>query len=326
MDIFSPVQILADTATYDLLGILPKSYLGDAVNFFIYDSIKIGLLLVFINYVMAITRYYFPMEKVRDLLTKRQWFGLDYLFAALLGVITPFCSCSSIPLFIGFLSAGIPLGITFAFLISSPLVNEASLLLFPALFGWKITLIYNLVGILVSVVGGMLIEKLHMEKYVESALLKFRNKTQTLADNEGIEPVFSERIKLWWIDGWEITKRVYLYVILGIGIGAVIHGFVPQALIEQYLGTKEWWAVPAATLMGVPLYANSVGIIPVMEALVGKGIPLGTALAFMTATVTLSIPEALILKKVMKWQLLGTFFGITIVGIMLVGYLFNFIV
>lgn len=325
MDIFSPVQILAETVVHQWLGIQVGSYLGEAINFFVYDSIKIGLLLVVINYVMAITRYYFPMEKVRDLLTKRRWFGLDYLLAALLGVITPFCSCSSIPLFIGFLSAGIPLGITFTFLISSPLVNEASLLLFPALFGWRVTALYNLVGIIVSILGGILIGRLHMEKYVESSLLKFKNRAQALRENEGVELGVGERVKLWWSDGWEITKRVYPYVLLGVAIGAIIHGFIPQTLIERYLGTKSWWAIPVATLLGVPLYANSVGVIPVMEVLIGKGIPLGTALAFMTATVTLSIPEALILKKVMKWQLLATFFGITIVGIMLMGYLFNWI-
>ncbi len=323
MDIFFPVQQLADQVTYGLLNIDKTSYLGSAVNFFIYDSIKIGILLVVINYVMAITRYYFPMEKVRDLLTKRRWFGLDYLFAALLGVITPFCSCSSIPLFIGFLSAGIPLGITFAFLISSPLINESSLFLFPAMFGMKITILYNLVGIGVSILGGMLIQRLGMEKYVESSLLQFKNRRQIIAEQGGNEPLLKERLKLWWEDGMGITKKVYPYVLLGVGVGAIIHGFVPQSLIEQYLGMRTWWSVPVATLLGVPLYANSVSVIPVMQALVGKGVPIGTALAFMTATVTLSIPEALILKKAMKFPLMLTFFGITTVGIMIMGYIFN---
>lgn len=326
MDIFLPIQLLADLVTYGWLGIGKATYLGDAVNFFINDSVKIGILLVVINYVMAITRYYFPMEKVRDLLTKRRWFGLDYLFAALLGVITPFCSCSSIPLFIGFLSAGIPLGITFAFLISSPLINESSLFLFPALFGIKITVLYNLVGITVSILGGMLIQRLGMEKYVEPSLLQFKNRKQIIAELGGNEPKLSERLKLWWKDGMGITKKVYPYVLLGVGVGAIIHGFVPQTLIEHYLGMRTWWAVPVATLIGVPLYANSVSVIPVMQALVGKGVPIGTALAFMTATVTLSIPEALILKKAMKLPLLLTFFGITTVGIMIIGYVFNFLV
>lgn len=301
IDIFLPIQSLADLITYRLMTITQGSYWGDSVNFFIYDVIKIGLLLLVINYVMAITRYYFPMEKVRDLLTKRRWFGLDYLFAVLLGMMTPFCSCSSIPLFIGFLSAGIPLGITFAFLISSPLINESSLFLFPALFGLRTTILYNIIGIAISIAGGMLIQRLHMEKYVEPALLKFKNKNTLLSENKGVEPTLKERLALWWNDGFEITKKVYPYVILGVAIGAIIHGFIPQTLIEKYLGMKAWWSVPAATLLGVPLYANSVSVIPVMEALVGKGVLIGTALAFMTATVTLSIPEALILKKAMKW-------------------------
>jgi hypothetical protein len=324
MDLFKPIQLFADLVTYQWFSIIPHSYWGDTVNFFIYDSIKIGILLVAINYVMAITRYYFPMEKVRDLLTKRRWFGLDYLFAALLGMITPFCSCSSIPLFIGFLSAGIPLGITFAFLISSPLINESSLFLFPALFGFKITIFYNLLGIAVSILGGMLIQRLGMEKYIEPSLLKFKNRKQVIAEQGGNEPNLSERLKLWWGDGMEITKKIYPYVLLGVGVGAIIHGFVPQTLIEHYLGMRTWWSAPLATLIGLPLYANSVSVIPVMQALVGKGVPIGTALAFMTATITLSIPEALILKKAMKLPLLLTFFGITTVGIIIMGYVFNF--
>lgn len=308
MDIFYPIQQLADFVTSK------DSYLGSALNFFIYDTIKIGLLLVVINYVMAIIRYYFPMEKVRNILTKRRWFGLDFLFAALLGVITPFCSCSSIPLFIGFVGAGIPLGVTFAFLISSPLVNESSLYLFPALFGMKVTVLYNLVGITVAILGGILIQRLKVEKYVKPELLRFKSRQQVKAENG--KPNF-------WREGMNITKNVFPYVVLGVGIGALIHGFVPAALVEKYLSSRSWWSIPLATLLGAPLYANSVSVIPVMEALVGKGVPLGTALAFMTSIVTISIPEALILKKVMKWQLLAMFFGITIVGIMIIGYIFN---
>lgn len=323
MDIFKPIQSLSDSMTYHVFGLTPHTYWGDTVNFFIYDVIKIGLLLLLINYAMAITRYYFPMEKVRDLLTKRRWFGLDYLLAALLGAVTPFCSCSSIPLFIGFLGAGIPLGVTFAFLISSPLVNESSLFLFPALFGIKTTIYYNIAGVVISILGGFLIQKLGMERFVNPEFLKFKNRAQVMADLGGLEPAFSKQLALWWEDGLSITKKIYPYVLLGVAAGAVVHGFVPQSLIERYLGARIWWTVPAATLLGVPLYANSVSVIPVIEALVGKGVPIGTALAFMTATVTLSIPEALILKKAMKWQLLAIFFGITTLGIVLIGYLFN---
>jgi len=323
MDIFSPLQQLADLVTFQLLHIGQTTYLGAAVNFFIYDSLKISLLLLLINYLMAITRYYFPTEKVRNILTKRRWYGLDYLLAALLGVVTPFCSCSSIPLFIGFLSAGIPLGVTFAFLISSPLVNESSLYLFPAIFGLKTTLLYNLVGILVSIAGGMLIQRLHMERFVEPAFLQFKSTPQPGSNQSSPSPKLSVRLKLWWQDGLSITQKIFPYVILGVAVGAIVHGFIPQTLITHYLGANSWWSVPVATLIGVPIYANSISVIPVVQALVGKGVPLGTALAFMTATVTLSIPEALILHKAMKLPLLLTFFTITTTGIIFIGYLFN---
>lgn len=325
MDIFRPIQLFADLVTYQWLRIIPHSYWGNTVNFFIYDTIKIGLLLVVINYFMAFTRYYFPMEKVRDILTKRRWFGLDYLFAALLGVVTPFCSCSSIPLFIGFVGAGIPLGVTFAFLISSPLVNESSLYLFPAMFGMKVTVIYNVVGIIIAMIGGYLIQKLAMEKYVKQELLKFKSRKQVEQENGGSSLPLKDLLKYFWDDGMNITKNVFPYVVLGVSIGALIHGFVPASLVEKYLSNRSWWAIPIATLLGAPLYANSVSVIPVMEALVQKGVPLGTALSFMTAIVTVSIPESMILKKVMKWQLLAAFFGITIVGIMIMGYIFNII-
>lgn len=323
MSIFTPIQLFADLITYDFLKLGIETYFGSAVNFFVYATIKIGLLLLVINYVMAITRYFFPMEKVKNILTKRRWFGLDYLFAALFGVITPFCSCSSIPLFIGFVGAGIPLGITFAFLISSPLINESSLYLFPAIFGMRVTLIYNLVGIFVAVFGGILIQKLKLERYVKTELLKFKTRKQVEEEDNG-DPISLKTLLLyWWKDGFEITKRVFPYVLLGVGLGALIHGFVPASLVESYLSSKEWWSVPAAVLLGAPLYANSVSVIPIMESLVGKGVPVGTTLAFMTGIVTLSIPELLILKKVMSWQLLAIFVGITVSGIIIMGYLLN---
>lgn len=325
MDIFAPVQSLANVVIFQWLGITPDTYLANALNFFIYDVIKIGFLLVVINYIMAITRYYFPMERVKDILTKRRWYGLDYLIAALLGVVTPFCSCSSIPLFIGFLSAGIPLGVTFAFLISSPLINEASLYLFPAVFGLKATILYNFIGIGISILGGMLIQRLNMEKYIQPEFLKFKSKKQFEAQHNNHKVPLKNLLKHWTSEAMDITKKIFPYLVLGVLVGALIHGFIPESLITRYLSVKRWYVVPLATLMGVPLYANSVSVIPIIEALVEKGIPMGTALAFMTATVTLSLPEALILKKVMKWQLLLVFFGITIFGIMMIGYVFNFI-
>lgn len=323
MDIFKPIQLFADLATYQWLQIPPHSYWGDTINFFVYDTIKIGFLLIVINYFMAFTRYYFPMEKVRNLLLKRRLFGLDYLFAAILGVVTPFCSCSSIPLFIGFVGAGIPLGVTFAFLISSPLVNESSLYLFPAMFGMKVTVIYNVVGILIAMIGGFIIQKLGMGKYIKPELLKFKSRVQVEKENGGSPLPLVELLKYFWTDGMNITKNVFPYVLLGVGIGALIHGFVPASIVTKYLAVKEWWTIPLATLLGAPLYANSVSVIPVMEALIKKGVPLGTALSFMTAIVTVSIPESMILKKVMKWQLLAAFFGITIIGIVVMGWIFN---
>lgn len=322
MDIFGPIKIFADVVTYDWLGITSK-YWGDAINFFVYDIIKIGLLLIVINYVMAITRYHFPVEKIRDILTKRKWYGFDYLLAALLGVVTPFCSCSSIPLFIGFVSAGIPLGVTFAFLIASPLVNEASLFIFPSIFGFKMMFVYNSIGIIIAMSAGMIIQRLKMDRHVNPDFLKFKTHKETIAENNGEKIVLTKRLKIWWKDGMSITKSIFPYVLIGVGLGAIIHGFVPRDFVENYLAIGDWWAVPLAVILGMPLYANSVSVIPVVEAMIGKGIPLGTSLAFMTATVTLSIPGLLILKKAMNWKLLSAFIIVTLIGIMIIGYFFN---
>ncbi|MFH1684798.1 MAG: permease [Candidatus Micrarchaeota archaeon] len=327
VDIFLPIQWFADWVTYDLLGIGNGTYLGDGVNFFIYDLIKIGFMLVVINYLMAVIRYYFPMEKVRDILAKRRWFGLDYLFAAFLGVITPFCSCSSIPLFIGFMRVRIPIGVTFAFLISSPLINEASLYLFPAIFGLKVTLIYNVLGIILAMAGGFLIQKINLEKYIDQSLLKSPKMDDSLqTDGNGKNPGLKELAKFWWADGWIITKQVFPYVVLGVGIGALIHGFVPASLVDEYLSAKTWWSVPAAVIVGAPLYANSIGVVPVIEALALKGMPLGNLLAFMTAIVAVSLPELIILNKILKWRLLAAFLAVTLFAAMIIGYVFNAIV
>lgn len=324
MDIFYPIQQLADILN-DLVGLTKESYFGSAFNFFVYDTIKIGLLLVAINYIMAITRYYFPIEKARDILTKKRWFGFNYLMAAALGIVTPFCSCSSIPLFVGFMSAGIPIGVTFAFLISSPLINESSLYLFPAMFGLKVTILYNLFGLTIAILGGMLIQRLKVEKYIIPELLNFKSRVQVEIENGNRKMTNKQLIYYFWKDGMDITKKIFPYVVLGVAFGAIIHGFVPTSLINDYISLESRWSVPAAVLLGAPLYANSVSVIPIMEAMVEKGVPLGTVLAFMTAIVTLSIPEALILKKVMRWQLLAIFFGIALIGITAMGYSFNLI-
>lgn len=325
MDIFLPFQMVADVITYNFFHLVEGSFLAAAVNFWIYDLLKITALLLLINYFMAVTRFYFPMERVRDLLTRKHWYGFQYLLAALLGVITPFCSCSSIPLFMGFLSAGIPLGVTFTFLITSPLVNESSLFIFPSIFGLKITILYNIIGIGIGILGGLIIQKLKLEKYVQPEILSFTKKQQLQEKYKEKRIPFREQIKLWTSEMWDISKKIYPYIFLGVTLGAIIHGFVPESLVVGLLANKSWLAVPLAVVLGLPLYANSVSIIPIIEALIGKGIPMGTALAFMTATVTLSIPEALMLKKLLKWQLLWFFFGITAIGIILMGYLFNLI-
>lgn len=324
MDIFYPIQAFADLAVNNWLGITDE-YWAKALNFFIYDTIKIGLLLVAINYLMAIVRYYFPVEKVRNILSSRKWYGFDYLLAALLGTITPFCSCSSIPLFVGFVSAGIPLGVTFAFLIASPLVNEASLFIFPSIFGLKMALMYNALGIIVSVLAGMAIQRLRMDKNVNPAFLKFKTQKQAIEENGGQSVPLKRRFTIWWRDGMGISKSIFPYVLLGVGIGALIHGFIPRDFVENSLAIRQWWAVPMATILGLPLYANSVSVIPVVEALTQKGVPLGTSLAFMTATVTLSIPGLLILKKAMNWKLLSAFVAVATIGIMAIGYFFNWI-
>ncbi len=321
MDIFYPFQFIADKATFTLLSLEKGTHLADSLNFFIYDTLKIGVMLVIINFLMAGINFYFPMEKARDILEKPRIKGLNYLLAALLGIVTPFCSCSSIPLFIGFMGAGIPLGITFTFLISSPLINESSLYLFPALFGIKITILYNIFGIIIAIAGGILIQKLNLQKYVLPELLGLKTKNAYHPDNEKIP--LKKLFKTIWRNGFSITKKIFPYLIIGVAIGAIIHGFIPEKAIEQILSSNSVLTVPLAVLLGVPVYANSISVIPIMEALVQKGAPLGTMLAFMTAIVTLSLPEAIILKKVMRWQLLAIFFGITTVGIILMGYLFN---
>ncbi len=325
MDIFQPIQLLADWAVYGVFHLTPKTHLAESLNFFIYDSIKIFLLLLVINYFMASVRYYLPTEKIRDFLTKRKWYGLDYLLASSFGVITPFCSCSSIPLFVGFLSAGIPLGVTLAFLITSPLINEASIAIFIGLFGFKITIMYVLSGVAIGMAAGMVLGKMGLEKEIDDNLKmiikKSKDKTQQLLKRE--KESLKKLLIQFWHEGWGLTRKIFTYVLIGVGLGAIIHGYVPIGFFEQYLKNGNLWSVPLAAILAVPLYSNAVGVIPIMEALVDKGVPFGTALAFMMATVGLSLPEALILKRAMKNKLLIIFFLVVTLGIIFIGYLFN---
>jgi len=314
------VQWFSNYLTYTLLNLQAKTHLADTVNFFIYDSIKIFSLLFIITLLMGVVRIYLPIQKMRDLLVSKRWFGADYLLAALFGAITPFCSCSSIPLFIGFLGARIPLGITFAFLITSPLVNEVALALFIGLFGWKVTVVYALSGILLGMVGGYVLGKLKLERYVEEYIWQTKINESAVTTGQA-KNILRQVVR----EALGIIKKVALYILIGVALGALIHGYVPTGYFEQYLSANNLFAVPIAVVLAVPLYSNATGVIPIIQALVAKGIPLGTALAFMMATVGLSLPEALILKKVMKWQLLAAFFGVVTVSIIGLGYLFNII-
>lgn len=323
MDFFYSLKLLANWLSFEIFKLNPDSHLGTSINFFIYDSIKILLLLLVINYFMAVLRYYLPIEKLRNFLTSRKWYGLDYFFASIFGTITPFCSCSSIPLFIGFLEAGIPLGVTFSYLIVSPLVNQVAVALFVGLFGFKIALLYVISAILLGMVGGFILGKLKLEKYVADYIWKIHIKKNAIKK----ENVPLKKLLLhFWKEGSALTKKLTLYVLLGVAVGAAIHGFVPAGFFENYINTENLLAVPIATIVAVPMYANAVGVIPIMQSLVEKGIPLGTAMAFMMAVVGLSLPEALILKKVMKIKLLAYFFGITTINIIIIGYLFNIFV
>lgn len=325
MSIFSPLQSLADWLTYNVFSIQHGSKLADSVNFFIYDGLKILLLLLVINYTMAVIRYYLPLEKIRDFLHSRKWYGLDYLLGSSFGAITPFCSCSSIPLFVGFLGAGIPIGVTFAFLITSPLINEAAIVLFIGLFGLKITMFYVAAGILIGVIGGLILGRVNVKKHISSDILEMSKNVKVNGQAIQITAFSRELLGTWWSEGLALTKKLLPYVLIGVGLGAVIHGFVPQNFFEHTLSGGAWWTVPLAVIVAVPLYSNAVAVIPIMQALVGVGVPMGTALALMMATVGLSLPEALILKKVMSLKLLALYFGVVTIGIITIGYGLNIV-
>ncbi len=320
MNIFYPFEILAKYITFNLFHLQINSHLANSIQFFFYDSFKIIALILIITHLMSLLRYYLPVERLRNFLTRHKFYGVDYFLATIFGAITPFCSCSSIPLFIGFIEAGIPLGVTFSFLITSPLINEVALALFVGMFGIKITLFYILAGIIVGMFGGFIIGKLHLEKYVEDFVWKVQSQKQKI--NLKRVP-FLKVLKIISKEAIGITGKIILYVLAGVGLGAFIHGFVPQGFFEKYLQKASWFSVPLAVILAVPLYSNASGVIPIIESLVAKGVPIGTALALMMAIVGISLPEALILKKVIKWQLLVIFFSIVTVGIIIIGYLFN---
>lgn len=320
------IQRFADWLIYHVIGLDATTHLGIAVNFFVYDSIKIILLLFGISFLMGIINAYFPIERLRQFLSTHRLYGLDYFLAALFGGITPFCSCSSVPLFIGFTKGGIPLGVTLTFLIASPLVSEVAVAMFLGSFGWRVTLIYVVSGTLLSMVAGFILGKMHLEPYLSDWVKAAQKQSNTQSQQWQAEQTpFLHRLPTIARDSWNIVRGVLLYILIGIGIGAAMHGYVPEGFFEQYLAADNWWGVPLAVILAVPMYANAAGIVPIIEVFVAKGIPLGTAIAFMMAIIGLSIPEATMLKKVMTWRLIGIFFGVVALLIILSGYLFNWL-
>ncbi|MGB2902344.1 MAG: permease [Candidatus Dechloromonas phosphoritropha] len=308
-------------AVIALLGLSRETHLGEAVHFFFYDTPKVLLLLTGIVFLMGVVHTFVAPERTRALLSGRR-LGVGNIMAASLGVVTPFCSCSAVPLFIGFLSAGVPLGVTFSFLISAPMVNEVALALLFGLFGWKVAALYLGLGLAVAVVAGVVIGRLGMEKHLEYWVREMQS-TQS-ADYEGTAPTWADRIDAGVAHVKEIVGRVWPWVLAGIAIGAGIHGYVPQDFMVSFMGKDApWWSIPAAVLLGVPMYTNAAGIIPIVEALLGKGAALGTVLAFMMSVIALSLPEMVILPKVLKLPLILTFAAVVACGILIVGLIFN---
>jgi uncharacterized membrane protein YraQ (UPF0718 family) len=306
-------------AVVRLLPVDRGSHLGSALQFFLYDTPKVLLLLTGVVFVMGIVNTYFTPERTRAILARRSA-GTSHVLAALLGVATPFCSCSSVPLFIGFVQAGVPLGVTFSFLIAAPMVDTIALTLLFALFGWKIALLYLVVGMTLAVVAGWVIGRLKMERHLEPWVREMPTVSADVATG-GL--TLAERVQAAFAAVREVVGRVWPYVLVGIGIGAAIHGYVPKDFMARLMGADAWWSVPAAVLIGVPMYTNTAGILPVVEALVAKGAAMGTALAFMMSVVALSLPEMIILRKVLTLRLIATFVGIVATGILLMGFLFN---
>ncbi|MDD5478081.1 permease [Rhodoferax sp.] len=312
-------------ASEGLVAALPvdrASHLGGALQFFFYDTPKVLLLLTGIVFVMGIIHTFVSPERTRAMLAGKP-LGVGNGMAASLGIVTPFCSCSAVPLFIGFLQAGVPLGVTFSFLISAPMVNEVALALLFGMFGWKVAALYLGLGLSVAIVSGVVIGKLGMERYLEDWVREMQN-SQTAEAVEVAHMPWGDRIQNGFAHVREIVGKVWPYILAGIALGAAIHGFVPEDFMASIMGhDAPWWSVPAAVLLGVPMYTNAAGIIPIVEALIGKGAALGTVLAFMMSVIALSAPEMIILRKVLKPQLIATFAGVVAVGILLVGYIFN---
>ncbi|NTW52540.1 MAG: permease [Chlorobiaceae bacterium] len=302
-------------------GISRATGAGQALHFFIFEVPKVLLLLTAVVFVMGVVHTYVSPEKTRAILSGRRT-GAGNILAASLGIVTPFCSCSAVPLFIGFLQAGVPLGVTFSFLISAPMINEVALALLFGMFGWNVALLYMAMGLFVAIVAGVVIGKLGMERYLEEWVQQLQNSAVS-ADFDGETISWPRRLNEGLTHVREIVGKVWFYIVLGVGLGAGIHGYVPENLIASLMGKGAWWSVPAAVLIGVPMYSNAAGILPVVQAQLGKGAALGTVLAFMMSVIALSAPEMIILRKVLKPQLIALFAGVVAIGIMLVGFVFN---
>ncbi|TMM45052.1 permease [Colwellia ponticola] len=322
-------EIFTELATWlvvDVFGLSKATKLGDALHFFIEDTTKIFFLLLVMIYAIALLRASMNVERVRDYLAGKNK-GVGYLLGSSFGAITPFCSCSSIPVFLGFTSAGIPVGITMSFLITSPLINEVAILLLLSLLGWKFTLLYIVVGMSVGILGGAFLDAIKAERWLQSfaakALARGQNSSAGL-QSQGINTLsFKERHNYAKNEMLEIFGRVWKWVIIGVGLGAALHGFVPDGWIQQHLGDGQWWSVPAAVLLGIPLYSNATGVIPIMESLIKQGLPIGTTLAFCMSTVAASFPEFILLKQVMQWRLLAVLFLLLLSAFTLIGWIFN---
>jgi uncharacterized membrane protein YraQ (UPF0718 family) len=315
------LQPAADFLTYSVFRLSASSHIGSSVAFFLYDAPKVLMLLLLIIFVIGIVRSFITPERTRRILAgKREFVG--NVLAASLGIFTPFCSCSACPLFIGFVETGIPLGVTLSFLVASPMINEVALVLLYGMFGWQVALIYVGSGLMIAILAGWIIGRLKMEKYIEDWILERRNLAGSSPD---LSITLRERVGYGLNAVRDIVGKVWPYLLGGIAVGAAIHGYMPDGMLASFMGKGAWWSVPAAVLIGVPIYSNAAGIIPVVQALLEKGAAFGTVLAFMMAVVGLSLPETIILRRVLKWKLLAIFIGVVALGIIITGYLFNMI-
>ncbi len=318
---YEAVQGLAEFVAYTALGLDPSSPLGSSVAFFLYDVPKILLLLALIVFLIGIVRSFFSPERTRKMLGgKRE--GVGNVLAATLGIVTPFCSCSAVPLFLGFVESGIPLGVTFSFLVAAPMINEVAVVMLFGLFGWQVAALYISTGLAIAILAGWIIGRLHMERWVEEWVYEVKVGNAGLDDRLS----FEGRVSYAWDAVKEIVGKVWLYVVAGIAVGAAIHGYVPEDFMASFMGRDAWWSVPVAVVLGIPMYSGAAGIIPVVQALMEKGAALGTVLAFMMAVIGLSLPEMIILRKVLKTRLIAVFVSVAGVGIIITGYLFNLIV